>query len=214
MVMTSLTTSHNLPNTSRALKQFHDYLLNLFSISTCVFLECARSHGPDSAAVSSRMQRSPVSFKLFTQLSLSYPLHPSNPLLHLHPLCSPWRSSKPDRPEELEPFLIFFLQFSKHHLNSIWVKTSKMTITTLMKPFSLRNKCFSAIYTECLHPEEFPFACSLESSCSTTFLRFLFQTPSQLLFFPLLQLSWGRRASKKDKLYLREQLFSKNKLTG
>lgn len=50
------------------------------------------------------------------------------------------------------------------------------------------------IYTECLHPGEFSFACSLESSCSITFLRFLLQTPSQLLFFPLLQLSWGEES--------------------
>lgn len=43
MVMTSLTTSHKLPNRSRALKQFHNYLLNLFSISTCVFLGWAQA---------------------------------------------------------------------------------------------------------------------------------------------------------------------------
>lgn len=43
MVMTSLTTSHKLPNRSRALKQFHNYLLNLFSISTRVFLGWAQA---------------------------------------------------------------------------------------------------------------------------------------------------------------------------
>lgn len=43
MVMTSLTTSHKRPNRSRALKQFHNYLLNLFSISTRVFLGWAQA---------------------------------------------------------------------------------------------------------------------------------------------------------------------------
>lgn len=83
MVMTSLTTSHKLPNTSRALKQFHDYLLNLFSINTCVFLGCAHSQGLESAAMPSWMQRSPALCKLLTWLCPSWLLHPSCPQLHL-----------------------------------------------------------------------------------------------------------------------------------
>lgn len=79
MVMTSLTTSHKLLNTSRALKQFHSYLLNLFSISTCVFLGCAHSHWPDSAAVPSWVWRSPGFGRIWDwfPISLLVPIQPS-----------------------------------------------------------------------------------------------------------------------------------------
>lgn len=79
MVMTSLTTSHKLLNTSRALKQFHSYLLNLFSISTCVFLGCAHSHWPVSAAVPSWAWRSPGFGRIWDwfPISLLVPIQPS-----------------------------------------------------------------------------------------------------------------------------------------
>lgn len=84
MVMTSLTTSHKLPNTSRPLKQFHYYLLNLLSISTCVFLGCACSHRLDSAARPSGMWRSPAFWNLLAWLYHSCLLHPPS-----SPLCLP-----------------------------------------------------------------------------------------------------------------------------
>lgn len=79
IVMTSLTTSHKLLNTSRALKQFHSYLLNLFSISTCVFLGCACSHWPDSAVVPSWVWRSPGLGRIWDwfQISLLVAIQPS-----------------------------------------------------------------------------------------------------------------------------------------
>lgn len=55
--MTSLTTIQKPPKISRILKQFHDYLFNLFPISVCVYLWVC-IHGPDSAIVSAQMQQS------------------------------------------------------------------------------------------------------------------------------------------------------------
>lgn len=111
MVMTSLTTSHKLPNTFRALKQFHYYLLNLFSISTCVFLGCARSHRPDSATVSSWMQRSPAFCKLLAWLCLSCLLHPFGSLLCLpssiFPMTLMQKNQTKANPIVRESFLIF-----------------------------------------------------------------------------------------------------------
>lgn len=105
------------------------------------------------------------------------------------------------------------------NLNRIWVecclgKTSQMAIIAPTKSLCLRNKHSSAIYAKWLPSEVSAIACSLEYSCSIAFARFLLQTQPQHLFFPLLQASWGRRVSKMNKSYLREQFLEKSKLMG